>query len=363
MKRYVGHPEFRHDRAAGTGILLVNLGTPDAPDRKSVRRYLKQFLSDPRVIELPRWLWWLILHIVVLNVRPARSAKAYRQIWGENGSPLLTISRKQLEGLRGILQQQSDDVVRIELGMRYGNPSIKNGLERLHQAAPHNLVILPLYPQYSGSTVGSVFDAVAETLRRWRWVPSVEFISTYHDHPDYIGALANKVESFWQRRSSRGHLMMSFHGVPKRYLLKGDPYYCHCHKSARLLADKLGLNESQWSLVFQSRFGREEWLQPYLIEELKRLPGTGVKRVDVVCPGFSADCLETLEEVAIQMHQIFMDSGGEEFNYIPCLNDDREHLEMMAALLKTRELATAVSMPRSDRGDPRVDDNRRGGAA
>ena len=335
MKPYLGHPEFRHDSAGGTGVLLVNLGTPDAPDPKSVRRYLKQFLSDPRVVEFPRLLWWLILHIAVLNVRPATSAKAYRQIWTENGSPLLSISRKQVEGLRGILQQQSGDEIQVELGMRYGNPSIENGLQHLHQAASHNLVILPLYPQYSGSTVGSVFDAVADTLKKWRWVPAVDFISTYHDHPDYIGALVKKIENFWQQHSSRGHLMMSFHGIPKRYLLKGDPYYCHCHKSARLLADELGLNEDQWSLAFQSRFGREEWLQPYLVEELKRLPGAGVKRVDVVCPGFSADCLETLEEVAIQMRRVFLDSGGEEFNYIPCLNDDPEHLKMMVALVKS----------------------------
>lgn len=333
MKQYIGHSEFRHDSPTSTGILVVNLGTPDAPDRKSVRRYLKQFLSDPRVVELPRWLWWLILHVVVLNVRPSRSAKAYRQIWGEEGSPLLAISNKQVKGLRSILRRRLGADIHVELGMRYGNPSIADGLARLHQAAPSNLLILPLYPQYSGSTVGSVFDAVSDCLKKWRWVPSVRFVSAYHDHPNYIGALANKIENFWQEHASRGHLMMSFHGVPKRYLLKGDPYYCQCHKSARLLAEKLDLDESQWSLVFQSRFGREEWLRPYCVEELERLPGSGIKQVDLVCPGFSADCLETLEEIAIQMRQLFLDSGGEQFNYIPCLNDDSEHLEMMATLL------------------------------
>ncbi len=334
MKRYIGHSAFRHDDATSTGVLLVNLGTPDAPDRKSVRRYLKQFLSDPRIVEFPRWLWWMILHIVILNVRPARSAKAYRQIWGEQGSPLLSISMKQVAGLRSILRRQLGADIHVELGMRYGNPSIEHGLARLHNAVPNNLLILPLYPQYSASTVGSVFDAVSDSLKKWRWVPSVQFISAYHDHPDYISALAQKIQNFRQEHATHGHLMMSFHGVPKRYLLQGDPYYCQCHKSARLLAEKLSLDESQWSLVFQSRFGREEWLQPYCIEELKKLPQTGVKRVDLVCPGFSADCLETLEEIAIQMREIFLSSGGEEFNYIPCLNDDSEHLEMMATLLR-----------------------------
>lgn len=336
MQRYIGHSEFRHDGPISTGVLVVNLGTPDAPDRKSVRRYLKQFLSDPRVVELPRWLWWLMLHVVVLNIRPSRSAKAYRQIWGDKGSPLFTISNRQVEGLRSILQHKAGVDIHVELGMRYGNPSIEDGLARLHQVAPSNLLILPLYPQYSGSTVGSVFDAVSDCMKKWRWLPSVQFLSAYHDHPDYIGALANKVENFWQEHPSRRHLMMSFHGVPKRYLLQGDPYYCQCHKSARLLAERLDLDESQWSLVFQSRFGREEWLKPYCAEELKRLPETGVKQVDLVCPGFAADCLETLEEIAIQMRHIFLSAGGEEFNYIPCLNDDQEHLEMMATLVSER---------------------------
>lgn len=340
MKQYLGHSEFRHGDPTSIGILVVNLGTPDAPDRKSVRRYLKQFLSDPRVVEFPRWLWWLVLHLFILNVRPSRSAKAYRQIWGEAGSPLLAISKKQVAGLRRLLSDRLGTGIRVELGMRYGNPSIEDGLARLHEAVPSRLMILPLYPQYSGSTVGSVFDDVSDALRKWRWVPTVQFVSAYHDHPEYIEALATKIDRC-RRDASRNHLMMSFHGLPRRYLLRGDPYFCQCQKSARLLAERLGLKEGEWSIVFQSRFGREEWLQPYCVDELKRLPAAGIKRVDLVCPGFASDCLETLEEISIQMREVFLSSGGEEFNYIPCLNDDEQHLQMMAALICESVLASS----------------------
>lgn len=331
--KYIGHKEIHHDSPDATGVLVVNLGTPDAPDRKSVRRYLKQFLSDPRVVEFPRWLWWLILNGIILNTRPSQSARAYRRIWTENGSPLLVISSNQVAGLRQILDQRFAGGIKVELGMSYGNPSIADGLTRLRKAAISRLIILPLYPQYSGSTIGSVFDAVSNCLTRWRWVPTVQFVSGYYDHPAYINALANKVRSFWQQHTRSDRLLMSFHGVPKRYVLNGDPYHHHCQESGRLLAEQLNLLENQWTIVFQSRFGREEWLQPYCDERLKSLPAEGIKSVDLMCPGFSADCLETLEEINMENRELFMQSGGEQFNYIDCLNDDQEHLKFLAELI------------------------------
>ena len=333
MNKYIGDTQFDHDGADVTGVLVANLGTPNAPDRKSVRRYLKQFLSDPRVVEYPRWLWWLILNGIILNTRPSQSARAYKHIWTEQGSPLLVISNDQVTGLRRILHERFDDGVKVELGMSYGNPSIPDALTRLRNAATRRLVVLPLYPQYSGSTIGSVFDAVVTYLKIWRWVPTVEFVSDYHDHPGYINALARKVRKFWERDARSDHLMMSFHGIPERYVLGGDPYLHQCHKTSKLLAEQLNLIENQWSIVFQSRFGRDKWLRPYCDEQLRALPKKGIKTVDLICPGFSADCLETLEEINIQNRQLFMESGGEQFNYIPCLNDDQEHLKFLADLI------------------------------
>ena len=326
---YIGNNKFDHDQPAVTGVLVVNLGTPDAPDRKSVRRYLKQFLSDPRVVEFPRWLWWLILNGIILNIRPSKSAEAYKQIWTEQGSPLLVISNAQVIGMNNILSGRFKNHTKVELGMSYGNPSISDGLNRLREGGVNKLVILPLYPQYSGSTVGSVFDAVTSCLRRWRWVPTIHFVSAYFDHTSYINALANKV----RKQAQGGHLVMSFHGVPERYVRDGDPYEEQCRKTAQLLARQLNLSKNQWSIVFQSRFGREEWIKPYCDEQLKALPAQGVKSVDVICPGFSADCLETLEEIDMQNRQLFLDSGGEQFNYITCLNDDEEHLKFLAELV------------------------------
>ena len=332
-------PEFNHNQPPITGVLVVNLGTPDAPDRKSVRRYLKQFLSDPRVVEFPRWLWSLILNGIILNIRPSKSAEAYKQIWTEQGSPLFVISNAQVTGMSNILSKRFKNNTRVELGMSYGNPSISDGLDRLRGAGVSKLVILPLYPQYSGSTVGSVFDAVSSCLRQWRLVPMIHFINAYYDHTGYINALANKV-----RKHAQGdHLVMSFHGVPERYVRGGDPYEQQCHKTAQLLARQLNLSENQWTIVFQSRFGREEWIKPYCDEQLKALPAQGVKHVDVICPGFSADCLETLEEIDMQNRQLFMESGGQQFNYIACLNDDQEHLKFLTELV-----STYVKTPRDD---------------
>ena len=349
MTRTIGHQNFRHDDEDVTGVLITNLGTPDAPDRKSVRRYLKQFLSDPRVVEMPRPLWWLILNGVILNIRPSRSARAYRKVWTESGSPLLDISTKQVDGIRSILREKYGDRVQIELGMRYGNPSIASALGKLSTSVLRDLVVLPLYPQYSGSTVCSAFDEVADRLSRWRWVPGIRFINAYHDHPGYIEALANSVLEFWRDQKQADHLVMSFHGVPKQYLLKGDPYYCQCHKTARLLARRLDLSEAQWSLVFQSRMGREEWLQPYCDEELKRFPARNIKDIDILCPGFSADCLETLEEINMQYRRLFLDSGGQRFNYIPCLNDGRAHLEFLAGLIQEQVHIRDDDIPNEER--------------
>ena len=327
--KYTGHTEFDDNQPPLTGVLVVNLGTPDAPDRKSVRRYLKQFLSDPRVVEFPRWLWWLILNGIILNIRPSKSAEAYKKIWTDQGSPLLVISNAQVAGMSNILRERYKDHIKVELGMSYGNPSISDGLERLREAAINKLIVLPLYPQYSGSTVGSVFDAVTSCLRRWRWIPEIHFINAYYDHPSYIDALANKV----QKNAQGDHLVMSFHGVPERYIRGGDPYERQCRRTAQLLASRLNLSEKQWSIVFQSRFGREEWIKPYCDEQLKALPAQSIKSIDVTCPGFSADCLETLEEMDMQNRQLFIESGGEQFNYIACLNDDQEHLRFLAELV------------------------------
>jgi len=348
MSRYKGQEGFRHDAPDTTGVLIVNLGTPDAPDRRSVRRYLKQFLSDPRVVEIPRLLWWLILNLVILNIRPSRSARAYREIWTENGSPLLDISTKQAEGIRRRLKSSHGDAIAVALGMRYGRPSIAEALDELAATAPRDLVVLPMYPQYSGSTTGSVFDEVADCLKKWRWVPGLRFIGAYHDQPAYISALAESVRRHRDEHGSGDHLLMSFHGVPRRYLLAGDPYHCHCLKTGRLLAESLGLSDDQWSLAFQSRFGREEWLRPYCDEVLSELPARGVRNLDVICPGFAADCLETLEEVDMQYRKQFTDAGGDRFSYILCLNDGAEHLRFLSELI-----ADQVA-PKRDAGDEQL---------
>ncbi len=333
MVEYVGEADYRHDSTPRTGVLLANLGTPDTPTWWGVWRYLREFLSDPRVVEVPRLLWWPILYGIILNLRSGRSAHAYRQIWTGRGSPLLDISLRQSRALSQALQARFTGPVSVELGMRYGNPSIGAALDALRQAGIRRLVVLPLYPQYSGSTVGSTFDAVTARLRRWRWVPEFRFVNAYHDHPRYIDALAAKIRAHWSEHERGQRLLFSFHGVPKRYLLAGDPYHCQCQKTARLVAESLDLKPDAWQVVFQSRFGREEWLTPYCDATLQALPQQGVKEVDIVCPGFAADCLETLEEIDQQNRVIFKDAGGRTMNYIPCLNDDPSHIALFAELI------------------------------
>lgn len=333
MPTYIDEKDYKHGTPDALGVLVVNLGTPDAPTTGAVRRYLAEFLWDPRVIEMPRFVWWLILHGVILRIRPKRSAHAYAKVWTENGSPLMHWSEKQRKGLARMLEAAVPGAAHVVLGMRYGRPSIADALEQLRSANVRRLLVLPLYPQYSATTTGSVFDAVAETLSRRRWLPDLRFVTGYHDETGYIDALAASIREFWADKGRGDHLVMSFHGLPRRYLKAGDPYHCQCQKTARLLADALFLKAEQWSISFQSRVGREEWLRPYTDEHLVELAGAGVGRVDVVCPGFSADCLETLEEIAMQNAELFAQSGGQSLEYIPALNARRDHLSFLTQLV------------------------------
>jgi ferrochelatase len=331
--RYLGESGFSHDEPQRLGVLLVNLGTPDAPTPGALRRYLAEFLWDPRVVELPRALWWLILHGAILRFRPRRSAAAYRRVWTEHGSPLLTHSLDQLHALRRILPERLHGQVAISLGMRYGRPSIREALTELKEQNVRRLLVLPLYPQYSGSTTGSTFDAVTTELQGWRWIPETRFINQYHDDPAYIAALAASVREFRHKHGQGQRLLFSFHGLPRRYLDAGDPYHCQCLKTARLVAADLGLGENDWKVSFQSRVGTEEWLRPYTDETVREWGGEGLRRVDVICPGFSADCLETLEEIAMQNAEFFAEAGGGELRYIPALNDRPDHIRLLADLI------------------------------
>jgi ferrochelatase len=319
---------------ATAGILLTNLGTPAASTPPAVRRYLAEFLADPRVIDKPRWLWLPILYGIILNVRPRRSAHSYQQIWTPQGSPLLVNSLRQTQALQAAVKQQYRAPIQIVLGMRYGQPSLCSALEELQRAGLRRLLVLPLYPQYSATTTASTFDAVAQVLRGWRWLPELRTINSYHDDARYIAALVASVRRHWEQHGRGGKLVMSFHGLPERYLRQGDPYHCFCHKTARLLAENLQLAETEWCLTFQSRVGFERWLQPYTDKTLVQLAKRGVQRIDLICPGFSADCLETLEENAIRNRDIYLKAGGKEFHCIPCLNDHAAHIQMMLGLIE-----------------------------
>ncbi|MFQ5345306.1 MAG: ferrochelatase [Mariprofundus sp.] len=323
---------FDHDQPATTGVLLTNLGTPEAPTASALRAYLKEFLWDPRVVEQPRWLWWLILHGVILNIRPARSAKAYQTVWTDDGSPLLAIGKKQCAALQETLHTKAGDFIHVELAMRYGKPSIEAGLEALREKNCRTIIILPLYPQYSATTTASIFDAVADVLKTWRRVPALHMVDAYHQHPAYIAALADSVRAHWQQHGQSERLLMSFHGIPERYFKAGDPYPCHCRKTASLLREALGLDEGRAAISFQSRFGREPWIQPYTDATLKAWGKEGVKSVDVICPGFAADCLETLEEVGCENRDYFLNSGGKQYHYIPALNDSETHIRALSQI-------------------------------
>lgn len=321
-----------NSRADSLGVLLVNLGTPDAPTPQAVRRFLAEFLSDPRVIELPRILWLPILHAFVLTTRPRKSAHAYAQIWTPEGSPLLVESNKLATALREQLQHAYPEV-HVALGMTYGQPSIATALRSLRDKGVGRLVVLPLYPQYSGTTTGSVFDRVMKELLTWRALPSLHWISDYHDNPVFIEALAQSVREQWLAHG-REHLLFSFHGIPQRYVDAGDPYYAQCQRTAQLTVDKLGLAKDQWTMAFQSRFGAAKWIGPYTESVIADYAKRGPKRLTVVCPAFATDCLETLEEIAIRNRADFLAAGGERFDYVPCLNSGPNHVEMMAGLIK-----------------------------
>ena len=326
---------FAHDAPDSLGILLVNLGTPEAPTTAAVRRYLKEFLSDPRVVEAPRLVWLPVLNLVILNTRPRRSAKAYAKVWGDEGSPLLTISQQQATALQDALDQALPQRgVRVALAMRYGEPSIPNALRELREAGMRRLLVLPLYPQYSATTTASIFDAVTAELQRWRWLPEFRFINHYHDDPAYIAALAASDEAHWAEHGRADKLVMSFHGIPQEYFDKGDPYHCECQKTGRLVAERLGLTPEQWQLTFQSRLGPKQWLRPYTDQTLEAMGRDGVKYIQVICPGFAADCLETLEEVAMENRDIFLEAGGEKYEYIPCLNASAPHIDLLVDMVK-----------------------------
>ena len=333
MNRYIGQPDYSHGSQPTLGVLLTNLGTPDEPTFSGLRRYLGEFLSDPRVIEVPKPIWWFILNGIILNTRPQKSAKSYRKIWTEEGSPLMRISLKQHQALQTALDEKMPGPVKVALAMRYGNPSIKSGLEELRAAGVRRLLVLPLYPQYSAATNASTFDKVSEVLQRWRWLPDFRFISHYHDEHGYIQALAKRIRAHWDNEGRADKMLFTFHGIPKHYFMAGDPYHCECHATARLMAAELGLAEGEWQISFQSRFGPREWLKPYTDQVLAAMPSQGVKSVQVICPGFSADCLETLEEMNIQNRELFIQAGGDRFTYIPALNDQPAHIDFLADLV------------------------------
>ena len=313
------------------GVLLANLGSPTAPTTPAVRRFLKEFLWDPRVVNLPRPLWWVILHFFVLPFRPARSALAYRKIWHEKGSPLTYLTRELTEKTANQLSAKG---ITTDFVMRYGEPSIANQLRAFKKAGITDLIILPLYPQYSSTTTASIYDHLVKELNKWRHLPNIQFISDYHQDKHYITAVAESIEQAWREGDRNELLLMSFHGLPEQLTKWGDPYFHQCHNTAALIAEKLGLKEKEWMIVFQSRFGKTEWLKPYCVDTLRNLPRQGIKTVDVVCPGFAVDCLETLEEIAMENKAIFIKAGGTSYRYIPALNDSEAHVNAITRLLE-----------------------------
>jgi len=335
MARYRPEPAYAHGAAARTGILLVNLGTPAAPTAAALRPYLKQFLSDPRVVEIPRLVWWPILNGIILNTRPRKSAEKYASIWTDEGSPLKMHTEKQAKLLAGYLGEGGTDGVEVAWAMRYGAPSVPAALERLKAAGCARILVVPLYPQYAASTTASVMDEVARCLLQWRNLPELRYVRSFADDPGYIAALATSVREHWMKHGAGDLLVMSFHGLPRRSLALGDPYHCECHVTARLLADALELPPERWQLTFQSRFGRAEWLKPYTQPTLEALARKGVGRVEVICPGFVADCVETLEEIALECKTAFLGAGGQAFRYIPCLNERHDWLAALTDLTRS----------------------------
>lgn len=326
-------PTFTHGTAEKTAILLVNLGTPDAPTAEAVRPYLKEFLSDPRVVEIPTAIWWPILNGVILNTRPKKSAAKYASVWLPEGSPLRVYTAKQAKLLEGYLAERSKAPFVVDYAMSYGNPGISSVMQKLKAQNCTRILIVPLYPQYAASSTATVFDRVFGAVQQMRNTPAIRTIKHFHDNHGYIRALANNINEYWMKNGHPEKLVMSFHGVPKYTLDKGDPYHCECHKTGRLLGQELGLKPEQYVVSFQSRFGKAEWIKPYTTATLVGLGKQKTKRVDVVCPGFVADCLETLEEIAVEGKEDFQHAGGGEFHYIPCLNERNDWIHALTDLV------------------------------
>ncbi|WP_286233713.1 ferrochelatase [Thalassotalea sediminis] len=332
--RYIGRTKSVHQRKAKVGILLTNLGTPDAPTAPALKRYLREFLSDPRVVEIPKFIWWLILHGIILRVRPKKSAKLYQSIWTEDGSPLLVIMNKIRNKVAHIMRLDEQSEVVMDVAMRYGNPSIAQALNKFQAQGIDKFIILPLYPQYGGPTTASTFDAVTQEIAKWRWIPSIHFINGYHEHPLYIKALANSIQNHFNTHGKPDKLILSYHGMPKHFLESGDPYFCFCHQTTSGVAKELGLKDDEYLTTFQSRFGKAEWLKPYTDETLEELAQQGCKHIAIISPAFSADCLETLEELEEENREIFINAGGEQYHYIPALNDNDDHCQLISSIIE-----------------------------
>lgn len=337
MPRFLPEPNFRHGTPPGTAVVLVNLGTPKAPTGAALRPYLKQFLSDPRVVEIPKAIWWLILNGIILNIRPKKSAAKYASVWMEEGSPLRVHTERQAKLLSGLLGERGHQVS-VRWAMRYGEPSVPNVLAELKAEGARRILVIPMYPQYAASTTATVVDEAARWLLKTRNQPEMRFVRNFHDHPGYLDALEKTVRRHWQQNGPLGEgdrLLISFHGLPRRSLDLGDPYFCECHKTGRLLAERLNLKAEQFQICFQSRFGKAEWLQPYTAPTLHDWGKQGIRRVDVICPGFLADCLETLEEIALEGRDDFLAAGGQAYHYIPALNEAPDWIHALADLTET----------------------------
>lgn len=333
MPRFKGHKITTLPTKPNTGVLLVNLGTPEQATPRALRHYLREFLSDPRVVEIPRLLWLLILHGIILPIRPAKSAKLYQNIWTEQGSPLLVISQQQRSKVAQKLAESYGDNIKVALAMRYGKPTISDALENFRQNNISNIIVLPLYPQYSGPTTASTFDAIVNEIKQWRWIPSLHFISGYHQHPSYIQSLANSVRAHIQQQGKPEKLVISYHGMPKAFQDWGDPYALFCQQTTRLLQQALNFTDNDIVMSYQSRFGKAEWLKPYTEDVLIELAQQQTKNIAIICPAFSSDCLETLDEIQREYRDIFLQAGGQQYHYIPALNDNDDHITALVDII------------------------------
>lgn len=346
---YRKEPGFTHGSLDKTAVVLINLGTPDAPKAGAVRRYLRQFLSDPRVVEIPRAVWWWILNLIILPFRSGKSAKKYESIWSKDGSPLKVHTQRQANLLRGYLGERGHAGLQVVYAMSYGQPAIGATLDKLKQEGCDRILILPAYPQYSATTTASIYDAVFAHYARVRNVPELRFVKHYHDNEAYITALRDSVLAYWDNHGRGDKLVLSFHGLPQRSLDLGDPYHCECYKTARLLAESLRLNRDQYIVTFQSRFGKAKWLQPYTLPTLQQLAKQGVRRVDVICPGFISDCLETLEEINMEAKHEFLQAGGKDFHYIPCGNENPKWIAALAEIAEQHLIGWPTMLGASQR--------------